>query len=50
MAPAKGRPKEKEGQSKRRNVAIADTGSVDGRADEDRQCKRKKKKEVRIRT
>jgi hypothetical protein len=50
MALAKELPKEEEGQSKRRKVAIADTGSVDGRADEDRHRKKKKKKEVKIRT
>ena len=44
MAPAKGRPKEKEGQSKRRKVAIAGTGRVDGRADENRRRKKKEKK------
>ena len=44
LAPAKGRPKEKEGQSKRRKVAIAGTGHVEGRADESKQISKKKEK------
>jgi len=44
MALAKELPKEEEGQSKRRKVAIAGTGRVDCRADESKQRSKKKEK------
>ena len=49
MALAKELPKEEEGQSKRRKVAIADTGRVGGRAEESRYRKKKEKKKEKIR-